>query len=58
MKWTFENFQADLDDLKPEVRKKALEIANELMDKGNYTKEEAIDEAIKEAEEWYLDSQG
>lgn len=58
MKWTFENFGADLKDLHPRVRQKALEIANRLMEKGGYTKGEAIREAITEAEEWFLDSQG
>lgn len=58
MEWKFENFQPDLNELNPQVREKALEIANELMSKGNYTEKEAIEEAIKEAEEWFLDSQG
>lgn len=58
MKWTFENFEADLSDLNPKIRDKALEIANRLMEEGGYTKEEAIKEAIKEAEEWFLDIQG
>lgn len=56
MKWTFENFGADLKDLNPLVRKKALEIANQLMDE-RYTEEEAIKKAIKEAEEWFLNRQ-
>lgn len=56
MKWTFENFGADLKDLNPLVRKKALEIANQLMDEG-YTEGEAIKKAIKEAEEWFLNRQ-
>ena len=58
MKWTFENFGADLKDLHPKVRRKALEIANQLMKEGDYTKGEAIKQAITEAEEWFLDSQG
>lgn len=56
MKWTFENFGADLKDLNPLVRKKALEIANQLMDEG-YTEGEAIKKAIKKAEEWFLNRQ-
>lgn len=58
MKWTFENFKTDLDDLDPRVREKALEIANNLMEKDDYSEERAIEEAIKEAEEWFLDRQG
>lgn len=57
MKWTFEDFGADLKDLNPQVRKKALEIANRLMKEKKYTEEEAIKKAIKEAEEWYLNRQ-
>lgn len=56
MKWTFENFGADLKDLNPLVRKKALEIANQLMDEG-HTEGEAIKKAIKKAEEWFLNRQ-
>ncbi|MFP8489193.1 hypothetical protein ACKGJO_08815 [Gracilimonas sp. Q87] len=57
MKWTFEDFGADLDDLDPQVREKALQIANDLMEEKEYTKEEAIKKAIKQAEEWFLDTQ-
>lgn len=57
MKWTFENFGADLKDLNPQVREKALEIANCLMEEEGYTEGKAIKEAIKEAEEWYLNRQ-
>ena len=57
MKWTFENFEADLNDLNPKIRDKALEIANRLMEEKEYSEEEAIEEAITEAEEWFLDSQ-
>lgn len=58
MKWTFENFGADLKNLEPPVRKKALEIANRLMKEGDYTEGEAIEQAVKEAQEWFLDKQG
>lgn len=58
MKWTFEDFNAELEELNPQVRDKAKEIANELMEQGNYSEEEAIRKAIPEAEEWFLDIQG
>ncbi|MCH2450821.1 MAG: hypothetical protein MK198_11855 [Gracilimonas sp.] len=58
MKWTFESFGADLKDLNPQVRKKALEIANRLMEGDDYSEGEAIKQAIKEAQEWFLDMQG
>ncbi|WP_164076153.1 hypothetical protein [Flavimarina sp. Hel_I_48] len=38
----FEDFKTDLDSLSPPVRKKALEIAKQLVLKENYTEKEAI----------------
>lgn len=58
MEWTFENFKADLDNLTPEVRKRAIEIAHKLKEKGNISEDQAIKKGIKRAEEWYLDSLG
>lgn len=58
MKWTFENFKAELIDLTPEVKKKAVTIANKLMREGNISEDEAIKQGIKRAEEWFLDSEG
>lgn len=58
MDWTFENFKADLDNLTPEVREIALEIAHKLMKKGGISEDEAIKKGIKRAEEWFLDSGG
>ncbi len=58
MDWTFENFKADLDDLSPPVREKALEIAQNLMEEGNISEAKAIKEAIKKAEEWFYNSEG
>ncbi|MDT0651172.1 hypothetical protein [Autumnicola edwardsiae] len=58
MHWMFEDFKTDLDSLNRTVRKKALEIANELMIQGKCTEKEAITEAIKQAEEWFYDLEG
>ncbi len=58
MNWTFENFKADLDNLTPDVRKRAVEIAQKLKKKGDISEDEAIKEGIKRAEEWFLDSEG
>ena len=58
MEWLFEDFKTDLDSLNPPIREKALEIANELMKQGEYSEKEAIDEAIKKAEEWFYDLEG
>lgn len=58
MEWTFENFKADLDNLTPAVRKRAVEIAQKLMKKGGTSEDKAIKMGIKRAEEWFLDSRG
>jgi len=57
MKWTFENYGANLKNLEPQVRGKALEIASRLIEKGGYSEGEAIKQAVKEAREWFLDKQ-
>lgn len=53
----FENFKIDLTGLKPGVRKKATELAKEMM-KSGMPKEQAITKGIQEAETWFLESQG
>jgi len=58
MEWTFENFKADLNNLTPEVKERAIEIAEKLMKKGGVSEDEAIKKGIKRAEEWFLDSEG
>ncbi len=58
MKWTFEDFKADLDNLTPKVRQKALFIAQQLMSEGNISEEKAIKQAIVRAEEWFYDAEG
>ena len=58
MDWIFENFRAKLENLNPQVREKAVEIAKTLMEKDGFSDEEAIKKAIVEAEEWFLDSEG
>ena len=58
MDWMFEDCRTDFDTLDPVIRKKALEIANQLMKQGKFTEKEAINEAIKRAEEWFYDLEG
>lgn len=58
MKWTFERVGANLKDLNPKVRDKAIEIARHLIEDEGYTEGEAIQKAIQKAEEWFLNTQG
>lgn len=58
MNWTFENFKPHLENLTPQTREKALEIAEQLMQKGGISEERAITEAIVRAEEWFYNSEG
>jgi len=44
----------ELSNLNPRVRSKAVSIAEKLMEKDSYTEEEAVEEAIKKAEERYF----
>tara|TARA_B100002051_G_C16702759_1_gene621953 strand:- start:650 stop:826 length:177 start_codon:yes stop_codon:yes gene_type:complete len=58
MDWTFEEFRAELDTLNPSVRKKAIEIAKDLIKKEDFSKTEAIKKAVVMAEEWFYDLEG
>lgn len=58
MNWTFENFKPQLENLTPQAHEKALEIAEQLMQKGGISEEKAIQKAIVEAEEWFYNSEG
>lgn len=57
--WTFDDFDAELNDLVPAAKKKAIEIARQLLADGEVkNQEKAIKEGIKQAKEWFLDSEG
>lgn len=58
MNWIFDDFQPQLNELTPEVRQKALQIANKIMEKGGVSEDEAIKRAIVQAQEWLYDSEG
>ncbi len=54
-----EDHPAELADLKPAVRRQAVQFANELLRKDeDLTAHEALERAIKMAERWYLDRAG
>lgn len=52
MPWSVDNYPASMKNLTPEVRKKAIEIANALYEKEHYEEGRAIPIAIDTAEEW------
>jgi uncharacterized protein YdaT len=55
----FKDFEPMLGDLTPKVREKAIQIALELLAEGKYSdKEQALKEAIRQAEEWFMDLEG
>jgi len=58
MEWTFEEFKTSLDELHPEIKEKAIEIAKKLVIEKSYTRENAIKEGIVKAEEWFYDLEG
>lgn len=58
MEEMFNGFEAELTDLSPEVKDKALEIAGKLMKEKNMSKSEAIKMGIEQAEGWFFDLEG
>jgi len=55
---SFEAFQEKLQRLNPQVREKAVAIAKELIKQENYKEQDAVEEAIRRAEEWFYDLEG
>lgn len=58
MKDLFEGFGARIKELDPQVQKKAKQLAKQLMVNEGYDKDSAIKEAIKQAEQLFLDLEG
>jgi uncharacterized protein YdaT len=58
MKWTSENFPMEMGELEPHVKEKAIEIANQLKTEGHVKELSIVDEAIKRAQEWFLNMEG
>lgn len=55
---SFDAFQEKLQQLNPQVREKAVDIARELIKQENYKEKDAVDEAMRRAEEWFYDLEG
>lgn len=48
-----------LDDLTPKVREKAIQLALEMLAEGKYSdKQDALEEGIRQADEWFMDLEG
>jgi uncharacterized protein YdaT len=58
MKWTNENYPFEMNDLEPHVREKAIEISNQLKQDNTVSELSIVPEAIKRAQEWFLDMEG
>ena len=58
MTWTLDNFPLEMKDLKPIIREKAIEIANQLKKEGQVKELSIVEEAIKRAQEWFLNMEG
>jgi uncharacterized protein YdaT len=54
----FREFADQMEDLKPEVQEKAKEIANQLIKDKKLSTSDAIKEGMREAELWFLNSEG
>ena len=55
---TFKAFEQQLQQLNPQVREKAIDIAKTLIDQKEYEEKQAVEEAIRRAEEWFYDLEG
>lgn len=58
MGWTFKKAPVEMENLKPETKEKALEIARKLIEEKGWPEKKAINEAIRRAEEWAIDRAG
>lgn len=58
MKWTLEQYPLEMEELEPKTREKAIEIANRLKSEGNVKELSIVEEAIRQAKEWYLEMEG
>ena len=58
MKWTNEDYPFEMNDLEPHVREKAIEIANQLKEERTVSELSIVPEAIKRAQEWFLELEG
>lgn len=56
--WTEDNYPPQMHQLSPEARRKAIEIANDLVLNKGCDEETAIKLAIERAVEWDIDEQG
>jgi uncharacterized protein YdaT len=58
MNWTNEHYPFEMNELEPHVREKAIEIANQLKEDKSVSELSIVPEAIKRAQEWFLDLEG
>lgn len=54
----FENIDVELKDLRPTVRVKALEILEAMPEEMKADRMSALKNAIEQAENWFMDSEG
>lgn len=57
-KWTSDNYPFEMNELEPKVRDKAIEIANQLKENHTVSELSIVPEAIKQAQEWFLELEG
>ncbi len=53
--WTFKGLHAQLANLDPRIREKAIEIAHGLMEADDVSEATAIEKGIVRAEQWFYD---
>lgn len=58
MEWTENNYPIEMNELEPRVRNKAIEIANKLKNERSVRELSVVDEAIRLAQEWFINEEG
>ena len=58
MEWSSDNYPIEMSDLEARVREKAIEIANQLRKERVIRELSIVDEAIRQAQEWFLNEEG
>lgn len=58
MEWSSDNYPIEMSDLEARVREKAIEIANQLRRERIIRELSIVDEAIRQAQEWFLNEEG
>ncbi|MFF5384181.1 hypothetical protein [Pedobacter suwonensis] len=58
MAWTSEHYPFEMNELTPQVREKAIEIANDLKKTKEVSELNIVEVAINRAQQWFINLEG